>query len=47
MTAKIRPAVVLIADNLEAPRSLILHIPVTRQNHGSELEVPLGHLPFW
>lgn len=46
MTAKIRPAVVLIADNLNAPRSLIIHIPITRQNRGSELEVPLGHLPF-
>ena len=46
MAAKTRPAVVLIADNLDAPRSLIIHIPVTRQNRGSELEVPLGHLPF-
>ena len=46
MAAKTRPAVVLIADNLNAPRSLIIHIPVTRQNRGSELEVPLGHLPF-
>ena len=45
MVAKTRPAVVLIADNLDAPRSLIIHIPVTRQNRGSELEVPLGHLP--
>jgi tetratricopeptide (TPR) repeat protein len=39
MIAKTRPAVVLIADNLDAPRSLIIHIPVTRQNRGSELEV--------
>ena len=46
MTAKIRPAIVLIADNLNAPRSLIIHIPITKQNRGSELEVPLGHLPF-
>jgi mRNA interferase MazF len=46
MAAKTRPAVVLIADNLDAPRTLIIHIPVTRQNRGSELEVPLGHLPF-
>jgi hypothetical protein len=41
MTAKTRPAVVLLADNLKAPRSLIIHIPITRQNYGSELEVPL------
>ncbi len=46
MTAKTRPAVVLLADNLNAPRSLIFDIPITRQNRGSELEVPLGHLPF-
>ena len=46
MAAETRPAVVLIADNLDAPRSLIIHIPITRQNLGSELEVPLGHLPF-
>jgi mRNA interferase MazF len=46
MVAKTRPAIVLIADNLDVPRSLIIHIPITRQNRGSELEVPLGHLPF-
>jgi hypothetical protein len=46
MAAKTRPTVVLIADNLDAPRSLIIHIPITRQNRGSELEVALGHLPF-
>jgi mRNA interferase MazF len=46
MMAKTRPGVALIADNLNAPRSLIIHIPITRQNCGSELEVPLGHLPF-
>ncbi len=46
MVARTRPAVVLIADNLDAPRSLVIHIPITKQNRGSELEVPLGHLPF-
>ena len=46
LAAKTRPTVVLIADNVHAPRSLIIHIPITRQNRGSELEVPLGHLPF-
>ncbi len=46
MAAKTRPGVVIIADDLNAPRSLIIHIPITRQNRGSELEVPLGHLPF-
>ena len=46
MAAKTRPAVVLLADNLAMPRSLIIHVPITRQNRGSELEVALGHLPF-
>ena len=46
MVGKVRPAVVLIADDLDAPRTLIIHIPITRQNRGSELEIPLGHLPF-
>jgi mRNA interferase MazF len=46
MAAKTRPAVVLIAGHLASPRTLIIHIPITRQNRGSELEVPLGHLPF-
>jgi mRNA interferase MazF len=46
MAAKTRPTIVLIADNLNAPRSLVIHIPITRENRGSELEVPLGHLPF-
>lgn len=36
----------LIADNLDAPRSLTIHIPITRENRGSELEMPLGHLRF-
>ena len=46
MAAKTRPTIVLIADNLSAPRSLIIHIPITKQNRNSELEVPLGHMPF-
>jgi mRNA interferase MazF len=46
IAGKTRPAVVLIADGLNAPRTLIIYIPITRQNRGSELEVSLGHLPF-
>ena len=46
MVAKTRPTVVLIVDNIDAPRALLIHVPITRQNRGSELEVPLGHLPF-
>jgi mRNA interferase MazF len=46
MAAKTRPAVVLLAEALSVSRSLIIHVPITRQNRGSELEVPLGHLAF-
>ena len=46
MAAKTRPTVVLLADNVNAPRSLVIHVPITRQNRGSELDVPLGYLPF-
>jgi mRNA interferase MazF len=46
MAAKTRPAVVLIAGNLVTPRSHTIHVPIPRPNSGSELEVPLGHLPF-
>ncbi|HEX4122549.1 MAG TPA: type II toxin-antitoxin system PemK/MazF family toxin [Verrucomicrobiae bacterium] len=46
MAAKTRPAVILLAENLNAPRSLIIHIPITTQSRGSELEVPLSHFPF-
>jgi mRNA-degrading endonuclease toxin of MazEF toxin-antitoxin module len=38
--------VVLLADDVPVPRSLVIHVPITRQNRGSELEVSLGHLPF-
>ena len=45
MVAKTRPTVVLIVDNINAPRSLIIHVPITRQNRGSELEA-LGPSPL-
>jgi mRNA interferase MazF len=46
MAAKTRPVVVLMADELDAPRALIIHVPITRQSRGSALEIPLGHLRF-
>jgi mRNA interferase MazF len=46
MAAKTRPVVVLMADDLEAPRTLLIHVPITRQSRGSDLEIPLGHLGF-
>jgi len=46
MAAKTRPAVVLLAGHLNAPRSLIIHIPITTKHRGSGLEVSLEHLAF-
>jgi len=46
MVGKVRPAIVLIADDVDAPRSLVIYVPITSQDRGSELEVPLGHLHF-
>ena len=46
LAGKTRPVVVLIADDLDAPRTLIIYVPVTRQSRGSSLEIPLGHLRF-
>ena len=39
MAAKTRPVVVLLADNLNAPRTLVIYVPITRQFRGSELEI--------
>ncbi len=46
MAAKTRPVVVLMANELDVPRTLIIHVPITRQSRGSALEIPLGHLTF-
>ena len=46
MAGKTRPVLVLLADDPDAPRTLILHVPVTRQSRGTELEIPLGHSRF-
>jgi mRNA interferase MazF len=46
MAAKTRPVVVMMANDLDAPRTLIIYVPITRQSRGSALEIPLGHLQF-
>ncbi|MCX6858150.1 MAG: type II toxin-antitoxin system PemK/MazF family toxin [Verrucomicrobia bacterium] len=46
MVGKIRPAVVVLDDLLTLERAIIVHVPITSQNRGTELEVPLGHLRF-
>jgi mRNA interferase MazF len=46
LAGKVRPVVVLMVDNLNAPRTLLIHVPITTQSRGSDLEIPLGHLSF-
>ncbi len=46
IAGKVRPAVVVLDDAVPLERSLIVHVPVTSQNRGTVLEVPLGHLRF-
>jgi len=30
----------------DAPRALLVYVPLTTQHRGSHYEVPVGHLPF-
>lgn len=46
MAGKIRPVVVVLDDSVAVERSLIIFVPITSQNRGTKLEVPLGHVRF-
>ena len=46
MVGKIRPAVVVLDDQVPVERAIIVQVPITSQNRGTELEVSLGHLRF-
>ena len=46
IAGKTRPVVILLGDDLPVERTLIIHVPVTRQARGGPLEVPLGHVAF-
>lgn len=46
LTAKTRPVVIVSQDDPDAPRALILYIPLTTQNRGSKYEVALPELRF-
>jgi mRNA interferase MazF len=46
IAGKVRPAVIVLDDAVTVERSIIIHIPITSQNRGTALEVPLGHLRF-
>lgn len=46
LAAKVRPVLVVSRQDSEAPRALIVYVPLTSQYRGSKYEVPVGQLPF-
>jgi len=46
LAAKVRPVLIVSRYDPDAPRALIVYVPLTTQHRGSRYEVPVGHLPF-
>jgi mRNA interferase MazF len=46
MAAKTRPVVVVSRHDEQAPRALVIYVPLTGQNRGSRYEVMLPRLRF-
>jgi mRNA interferase MazF len=46
MTAKTRPVLIVSRRDPDPPRALIIYVPLTSQNRGSQYEVPMPKLPF-
>ena len=46
IAAKTRPVVILSRDDPQAPRALVIYVPLTTQNRGSQYEVEIGKLAF-
>lgn len=46
LAAKTRPVVVVSRSDRDAPRALVLYVPLTTQNRLSRYEVALPRLPF-
>ncbi len=46
LAAKTRPVLIVSRHDPEAPRALIIYVPLTTQPRGSRYEVPVGQLPF-
>ncbi|HYU33722.1 MAG TPA: type II toxin-antitoxin system PemK/MazF family toxin [Thermoanaerobaculia bacterium] len=46
MAAKTRPVVVVSRRDEEAPRALVIYVPLTTQNRGSRYEVVMPRLNF-
>ena len=46
LAAKTRPVVIVSRHDSEAPRALVIYVPLTSQNRGSRYEVELPKLHF-
>ena len=46
LAAKTRPVVIVSRHDPEAPRALVIYVPLTTQNRRSKYEVELPELPF-
>ena len=46
LAAKTRPVIIVSRHDPDAPRALVLYVPLTTQNRSSRYEVPLPKLPF-
>ena len=46
LTAKTRPVVILSRDDPQAPRALVVYVPLTTQNRSSRYEIELGRVRF-
>lgn len=46
LAAKTRPVVILSRDDPQAPRALVIYVPLTTQNRGSRYEIELGKVRF-
>ena len=46
LAAKVRPVLVISRHDPDAPRALIIYVPLTTQHRGSRYEIPVGQLSF-
>jgi mRNA interferase MazF len=46
LAAKTRPVVIVSRHDPDAPRALVIYVPLTTKSRGSSYEVPLPRLPF-
>ncbi len=46
LAGKTRPVVIVSRHDPEAPRALVLYVPLSTQNRGSSYEVAIPKLPF-